>query len=95
MIEQERKINIGDVVKVKGKLYLVYDITDGRILGRLFRFTKTGRFQYYQDYNFPINICQLANLKEKQIIYEERKQASIQRKPYSPISTNYIHHLIR
>ena len=95
MIEQAGKINIGDVVKVKGKLYLVFDVRDSRIFCRLFRFTKTGRFQYYQDYNFPINICQLGNIKERQIIYEERRQASIQRKPYSPISANYIHHLIR
>lgn len=43
MIEQARKINIGDVVKVKGKLYLVFDIRDSRIFCRLFRFTKTGR----------------------------------------------------
>jgi hypothetical protein len=95
MSKQVRKINIGGVVKVKGKLYLVFNVTDSRIFCRLFRFTKTGRFQYYQDYNFPINICQLANLKERQIIYEERRQASIQRKPYSSISANYIHHLIR
>ncbi|NCO75985.1 MAG: hypothetical protein GW795_05650 [Cyanobacteria bacterium] len=95
MNNQEPKINIGDTVKVKGKLYLVFDIKINRIFCRQFRFTKKGRFQYYQDYNFPLNICQLANLKEKQIIYEERKQASIQRKPFSPIATKYINHLIR
>lgn len=95
MKDTKKQINIGDVVKVRGKLYLVFDMIDTRIFCRLFRFTKTGRFQYYQDYIFPLNICQLGNTKERQIIYEERRQASIQRKPYSTMSVNYIHHLIR
>jgi len=95
MKEKETKINIGDVVKVKGKLYLVFNIRDNRIFCRQYRFTKQGRFQYYQDYNFALNMCKLANLKEKHIINEQRKQASIQRKPFSPIASNYIHHLIR
>lgn len=95
MNEIERKINIGDAITVKGKLYLVFDIRNNRIFCRHFRFTKKGRFQYYQDYNFAMNICKLADRKQKQIINEQRIQATIQRKPFSPISANYIHHLIR
>jgi hypothetical protein len=95
MIEQRKKVDVGDVVKVKNKLYLVFGIRDNRAFCRLFRFTKTGGFQCYEDYNFPVNICQLSSTKEQQIIYEKRRQASIQRKPYSPILANYIHHLIR
>lgn len=91
----ERKINIGDAITVKGKLYLVFDIRNNRIFCRYFKFTKKGNFQYYQDYNFAMNICTLANKKEKQIIDEQRIQATIQQKSFSPISTNYIHHLIR
>ncbi|BAQ65277.1 hypothetical protein [Geminocystis sp. NIES-3709] len=95
MNPQEIKINIGDVVKVKGRLYLVFDIRNNRIFCRHFRFTKKGHFQHYQDYNFAQNLCRLANVKERQIINEQRIQASIQRKPFSPISTNYINHLVR
>lgn len=91
----EKKINIGDAITVKGKLYLVFDIRNSRIFCRHFRFTKTGRFQYYQDYNFAINICKLADRKQRQIINEQRIQATIQRKTFSPISANYINHLIR
>lgn len=95
MKDNNKQINIGDAVKVKGKLYLVWDIKENHIFGRQFRFTKTGRFQYYQDRIFSANICQLANQKEKQIINEQRKQASLQRKPYSPIADNYSRHLVR
>ena len=95
MNELEKKIKIGDTVKVRGKLYLVFDIKNNRIFCRHFRFNKKGNFQYYQDYNFPMNICKLANLKERQTVNEQRIQASIQRKPLSPISSNYINHLVR
>ncbi|MGI0481334.1 hypothetical protein ACN4EE_11145 [Geminocystis sp. CENA526] len=91
----ETKINIGDAITVKGKLYLVFDIKNNRIFCRHFRFTKKGRFQYYQDYNFALNMCKLANRKERQIINEQRIQATIQRKPFSPISDNYTRHLVR
>lgn len=95
MNEQEKKINIGDVVKVKNRLYLVFDIKNNRIFCRHFRFTKKGRFQYYQDYNFAMSLCKLANMKERQIIHQQRIEASIQRKPFSPINNNYFNHLVR
>ncbi|MTF38905.1 hypothetical protein [Cyanobacterium aponinum] len=95
MKDNRKQIHIGDAVKVKGKLYLVWDIKGNHIFGRQFTFTKTGRFQHYQDRIFSVNICQLANQKEKQIINEQRKQASIQQKSYSPIGDNYTYHLIR
>ena len=95
MKEKKTSINIGDAIKVKGKLYLVFDIKASQIFCRQYRFSKTGRFQYYQDHTFAFNCCQLANQKEKQIINEQRIQASLQRKPYSPIADNYVQHLIR
>ena len=95
MKEKNIQINIGDAIKVKGKVYFVFDIKENYILCRQYRFTNTGRFQYYQDYSFALNRCQLANQKEKQMINEQRIQASIQRKPYSPIADNYVQHLIR
>ncbi len=95
MKEKNTKISIGDAIKVKGKIYLVFDIKEGQIFCRRYRFTKTGRFQSYQDHTFAFNRCQLANQKEKQMINEQRIQASLQRKPYSPIADNYVQHLIR
>ena len=95
MKETNLQIQIGDAIKVKGKIYLVYDIKENYIFCRQYRFSKTGRFQYYQDYSFAFNRCQLANQQEKQAINEQRIQASLQRKPYSPIADNYVRHLIR
>jgi hypothetical protein len=95
MTETNTQISRGDAIKVKGEVYLVFDIKENQIFCRKYRFTKTGRFQYYQDYTFAFNRCQLANQKEKQIINEQRIQASLQRKPYSPIADNYVQHLIR
>ena len=95
MNKKQTKIQIGDAIKVKGEIYLVYDIRDNYTFCRRYRFNKQGRFQYYQDYSFSLNQCQLANPQEKQMINEQRIQASLQRKPYSPIADNYVSHLVR
>ncbi len=89
------KINIGDAIKVKREIYLVVDIKENHSFCRRYIFNKKGRFQYYQDYTFPLHSCYLANPTERQIIDQQRIQASLQRKPYSPIADNYVKHLIR
>ena len=88
-------INVGDAVKIKDKIYLVFEIRENHLFCRHYLFTKTGRFQSYQDCSFPIDECQLANEKEKQNINEDRIRATLQRRPYSPIADNYVRHLIR
>ena len=95
MTEKNTNINIGDAIKVKGNVYLVFDIKDNHIFARRYQFSKTGRFQSYQDYSFAFHRCQLANQKEKQTINQQRIQASLQRNPYSAIADNYCKHLIR
>ena len=95
MKETNKQIQAGDAIKVKGKIYLVYDINENYLFCRQYKFSTTGRFQYYQDHCFALPRCQLANQQEKQRINEQRIQASLQRKTYSPIADNYVRHLIR
>ena len=95
MNQSTQQINIGDAIKVKGKIYFVFDVRKNYLLCRQYLFSKTGRFQRYQDHSFALSKCQLANPQEKQTINEQRIQASIQRKPYSPIADNFEKHLIR
>lgn len=86
---------VGDAVKVKNKLYVVLDIQQNRIFCREFQFNKTGQFKDYQDYNFPINACKKVNKKDAQWINQQRVKASIQRKPYATMRSNYVEHLVR
>ena len=95
MKEKNRQIEIGDAIKINNQIYLVFDVRETHVFGRRYQFNKAGRFQYYQDHSFPFNLCQLANQKEKQTVNEQRIQASLQRKPFSPIADNYVKHLIR
>ncbi len=95
MNNSTKKISVGDAVKVKDKVYLVLDIQYNRVFCRQFKFTKQGKFRYYQDYNFPLTACYPVNRRDQQLINQQRIKASIQRKPYSAIRSNYVQHLIR
>ena len=88
------KFKIGDAVEVKGKVYLVVQIQQHRVLCRQFQFSNQGQFEHYQDYNFPLDICQSVKFKDRQQIERQRIKASIQGKPYSAIRFNYIKHPI-
>ncbi len=89
------KLKVGGAVKVKGKIYLVLDISDERIMCRRFYFTKSGRFRFYQDYNFPLFICTPGNREDDELINHQRIQAIIQRKPHSAIRDTCFENLIR
>lgn len=95
MKNSQIKFKIGNAIKVKGKIYLVLDITANRIICRKFEFTKAGRFKYYQDYNFPIVACNLANRQEEKLINEQKMQAILQRSTYSAIRETCCEYLIR
>lgn len=88
------KPKIGEAIKVKDKLYLVLEIQQNRIFCREFKFTKQGQFQYYQDYNFPLTICNKPNRKDREIIDRQRIKASFEQKPYSAIRSSYLKNLV-
>lgn len=89
------KLKVGGPVKVKDKVYLVLHITDERILCRQFYFTKSGRFRFYQDYNFPVFICTPGKKEDEELINQQKIQAIMQRKPYSAIRDTCFQNLIR
>ncbi len=85
---------IGEAVKIKDKLYLVIGIQTNRIFCREFKFTKQGQFKYYQDYNFPLTLCNKPNRKDKEIINKQRIKASFEQKPYSSIRSTSLKKLV-
>jgi hypothetical protein len=94
MNDQQVKFTVGGAVKVRGKTYLVLDVMPERLLCRQFQFTKGGRFKHYQDYNFPIFACTPGQIRDEELINEQRIQAILQRKPYSPIRETCFSSLI-
>ncbi len=85
---------IGEAVKVKNKLYLVLDVKQNRLFCREFQFTKQGQFKDYQDYNFPLSLCNPTNKRDKKIINEQRIKASMQQQSYSAIRSNHLQNLV-
>ena len=93
-INQQAKFKTGGAVKVRGKTYLILNVTSERILCRQFQFTKKGRFKHYQDYNFPISACTLGNIRDEKLIHEQRMQAILQRTTYSAVRDSCFRSLI-